>query len=132
MTANTVATKLVYAVDAIGSLGLGGLLIAFAAPLAVAVGPALPGLALLVVGIGLLPWAAFNLWIATRPGYPRQAATLNVFGDVAWIIATLALVILGGAGLTMLGTLGVVLVGIFVALVCAIKMLGLRRAAVAA
>jgi hypothetical protein len=132
MTANTLTTKLVYVVDAIGSLGLGVLLIAFAAPLAAGAGPTLPEMALLVVGIGLLPWAAFNLWIATRPTYPRPAVTLNVVGDLAWIVASLALVLAGGAGLTFLGTLGIMLVGLFVTAVCATKMLGLRQGALAA
>lgn len=132
MTANTLTTKLVYALDTFGSLGLGGLLMAFATPLAASAGPTLPAPALLLVGIGLMPWAAFNLWIATRPRYPRQAALVNIIGDVTWMVVSLALLGFGGAGLTALGMLGLVLVGLFVALVCTIKILGYRQPALAA
>ncbi len=123
-------TKLVYAVDALGSTALGILLIAFAGPLADLFGAGLPSIVLLVVGIGLLPWAAFNLWIARRPNYPRGAATLNVVGDIGWIVASIALVMM--APLTMLGVLAVAAVGAFVLAVCLAKAAGLKHAPLAA
>ena len=128
MTTNTLTTKLVYLVDALGSAALGLVLIAFAGPLAGLFGSALPATALLVVGIGLLPWAAFNLWIARRDGLPRSAATLNVVGDIGWIVASVALVALAGSALTLIGVLAVTAIGLFVALVCALKATGLRQA----
>lgn len=123
-------TKLVYAVDALGSAALGILLIVFAGPLADLFGPGLPATVLLIVGIGLLPWAGFNLWIARRPAYPRGAATLNVIGDIGWILASIALVLL--APLTALGVLAVTAIGAFVLAVCLTKAAGLRAAPLAA
>ena len=123
-------TRLVYAIDALGSAALGVLLIVFAGPLADLFGPGLPLPALLVVGAGLLPWAAFNLWIARRPHLPVGAATLNVAGDIGWILASLALVLL--APLTLLGVLAVAAVGAFVLAVCIVKAIGLRAAPIPA
>lgn len=123
-------TRTVYAVDALGSLALGILLMAFAGPLAELFGPGLPAMALLVVGIGLVPWAAFNLWIARRAGYPRAAATLNVIGDIGWIVASIGLVLT--ASLTTLGVLAVTAVGVFVLAVCITKAAGLRAPQLAA
>ena len=123
-------TKLVYAVDALGSAALGILLIVFAGPLADLFGVGLPATVLLIVGIGLLPWAAFNLWIARRETLPAAAATLNVIGDIGWILASIALVLM--APLTVLGILAVTAIGAFVLAVCITKAMGLRRAPLAA
>jgi hypothetical protein len=123
-------TKLVYVVDALGSAALGALLIAFAGPLADLFGPGLPSIVLLVVGIGLLPWAGFNLWIARRQSYPRGAATLNVIGDIGWIVASIALVMM--APLTLLGVVAVTAIGAFVLAVCLTKAAGLKRPLLAA
>lgn len=120
-------TKLVYLVDALGSAALGVLLVAFAGPLADLFGPALPATALQVVGVGLLPWAAFNLWIGRRASLPHAAARLNVIGDVAWILASIALVVLAQSNLTMLGVLAVAAVAAFVLAVCLTKAAGLRQ-----
>lgn len=128
MTANHITTRIVYAVDALGSLGLGALLIAFAAPAADAFGRSLPAAVLLTIGIGLIPWAAFNAWIASRPSLPAAAARLNMIGDLGWVLASLALLVAGGAGLTTLGMAAVIVIGAFVAAVGSIKAMGLKTA----
>lgn len=127
-----VTTRLVFAVDALGSAVLGILLVAFAGPLADLFGPVLPSLALLAVGIGLLPWAMFNLWIARTAHYPRGAIILNVVGDSAWVIASIALVLLAQGALTLPGVLAVTAIGLFVFTVCLVKSAGLRRPLLAA
>jgi hypothetical protein len=126
MTANLITTRIVYAVDAAGSLGLGALLIAFANPAAALFGPSLPAVVLLAIGIGLVPWAAFNAWIATRPDLPSGAARVNVAGDAAWVVASLALLLLASAGLTMLGAAAVIAIGLFVGAIGSTKAMGLR------
>ncbi len=118
-------TRLVYLVDALGSAALGVLLIVLADPLADLFGAGLPRIALLIVGVGLLPWAAFNLWIARRSVHPRGAANLNVIGDIGWIVASIALVLM--APLTALGVLAVTAIGAFVLAVCVTKLMGLRN-----
>jgi len=131
-TMTNLTTKHVFTLDALGSAALGILLAVFAGPLADLFGPALPSTVLLVVGIGLLPWAAFNLSIARAERYPRGAVILNVVGDSAWVIASVALVILAPGALTMLGILAVTAVGLFVLAVGITKSAGLRRPLLAA
>ena len=105
-------------------LGLG--LAAFAGPVADNAGTALPELILRVVGLGLLPWAAFNLWIARQPQLPAAAVTLNIVGDTAWVLASLAVLMLLGQAFTLLGIVGFVAVTAFVAVIGFGKTLGLR------
>jgi hypothetical protein len=131
-TMTNLTTKHVFTFDALGSAALGILLAVFAGPLADLFGPALPSTALLVVGIGLLPWAAFNLWIARSSRYPRNAVVLNVIGDAAWVLASLALVLFAPGGLTVLGLLAVIAVGLFVLAVGLTKSAGLRSPMLAA
>jgi len=131
-TMTNLTTKHVFTLDALGSAALGMLLAVFAGPLADLFGPALPSAALLVVGVGLLPWAAFNLWIARSPRYPRGAVLLNVIGDATWVLASLAVVLLAPGTLTLLGILAVTAVGLFVLAVGLTKSAGFRSPMLAA
>jgi hypothetical protein len=119
--------RAIYLADAVGSLALGLGLAAFAAPLASAAGSAMPTTVMLAVGLGLVPWAAFNAWIGLRASYPAAAARANVAGDALWVVASLALLAFAGPGLT---TAAVAVVGglaAVVAVIGATKASGLRR-----
>lgn len=97
----------VYGFDALGSLVFGVALLFAATPLTELAGWAMPSEFLWVLGLLLLPWAAFNLWLARNNRPPKLAVTANIVGDVIWVGGTVALLVihatgLSGAGLTLL------------------------------
>jgi hypothetical protein len=124
--------RAIYLADAAGSLALAVGMAAFAVPLEAAAGSAMPAGIILVVGLGLLPWAGFNAWIGLRGTYPTGAARVNVAGDALWVIASLALLVLAGPGLTSMGAAIVGMLAAAVAIIGAVKATGLRRAPAAA
>jgi hypothetical protein len=107
----------VYGFDAVGSAVMGGALLLTAAPLTVLAGWALPPAFLWTIGLLLLPWAAFNAWIA-RKSRPAPALVMaNITADIGWIAGTAALVAihapaLSGPGLAMLVGQGVAVGGV--------------------
>lgn len=95
--------------------GAGGILaIAFAQPLAALTGIE-PPLALIIVGIGLLDYAALLLWGSTRPHPPTRIATTAIILNVLWIIGSIALLLGGWLPLTAVGKWLIVLLAFLVA-----------------
>lgn len=108
---------IVYGVDALVSTAMGLALLAWAGPLTQLAGWAMPPDLLWIIGLLLLPWAAFNAWIARSARPPRVAVTANIVGDVAWIAGTVALLAihaasLSGPGLALLAGQGIAVVGV--------------------
>lgn len=124
--------RAIYLADAMSSLALGLGLTVFAAPLAAAAGSAMPASVLLAIGLGLLPWAAFNAWIGLRPVFPAGAARMNVAGDALWVVASLTLLAFAGSGLTTAAVMVVGLLAAGVAVIGLVKAIGLRRPAATA
>ena len=85
--------QLLLAVDAATCAGMGTLLLAAAAPVASLT--ALPQPLLSGAGAVLLPIAAFMAWFARARAVPRWAATIIVLGNAGWVLASVALPILG-------------------------------------
>lgn len=121
---------LVYFVDALGSLAMGAALLVAADQLTALAAWAMPSSFLWIIGLLLLPWAAYNAWIArsARPAGPVVAA--NIIGDIVWIAGTAVLVAIHATGLSGLGLALLVGQGIAVGGVLALKLAG-RRALVA-
>ncbi len=46
----------------------------------------LPQTMLLLVGIALIPWVAFLLWVATRPALPRSAVWAVIVLNLVWVL----------------------------------------------
>jgi hypothetical protein len=96
-----------------------------AATLAPATG--LPQGLLVAVGVGLIPWVAFLLWMATRPAVPAAAVWGVIVLNLAWVVACVAVAFglgfepttmgVGFAAVTALGTL----------LLAELQFVGLRR-----
>lgn len=123
----TINTKLIYLFDAAGSGALGLALALFADPIAAFLGSALPPAALFWVGICLLPWSAFNLYIGERKAFPRRAALVNVTGDGLWVLVSVAIVLTASAQFTQVGLILFTALIVAVAVIGASKALGLRR-----
>lgn len=115
---------LVYFVDALGSLAMGAGLLVAAGQLTALAGWAMPSAFLSIIGFLLLPWAAFNLWIARSARPARVAVAVNIIGDVGWVAGTAVLVAIHATGLTGLGLALLVGQGIAVGGVLALKLAG--------
>ncbi len=107
----------IYGFDALGSLALGAALLYAATPLTALAGWALPPAFLWIIGLLLLPWAAFNVWIARKARPAPAFVVANIVGDIGWVVGTAALVAihaptLSGPGLALLVGQGVAVGGV--------------------
>jgi hypothetical protein len=106
-----------------GALGLAGL--AAAPLLSGLLGPPAP----VLVGTGafLVVFAGGLLVLASRPEIPRPAALTVVVGNAAWVLGSVAAVVLGWEALTGLGVAVVLAQAAAVAVFADLQWLGLRR-----
>ena len=114
----------IYGFDALGSLALGMALVVTATPLTGLAGWALPPAFLWIIGLLLLPWAAFNLWIARKARPAPGLVAANIIGDIAWIGGTAALAAIHAPTLSGLGLAMLVGQGVAVGGVLLLKLLG--------
>ena len=118
--------RLVYAVDAFASAAMGVALLAVAEPLTELAGWSLPAGFLWTIGLLLLPWAAFNAWVARTARPARAVIRGNIAGDIAWVLGSATLVLLHAPGLSLIGLALLVGQGMAVAGVLAVKLAGAR------
>lgn len=120
---------LVYGLDAIVSAAMGIALLVLAEPLTQLAGWSLPAGFLWTIGLLLLPWAVFNAWIA-RTGHPATGVVRgNIAGDAAWVVGSIALILLHAPSLTTIGLVLLAGQGIAVAGVLMLKLAGARALA---
>lgn len=120
---------LVYGVDAIVSAAMGVTLLATAEPLTQLLGWTMPAGFLWTIGLLLLPWAAFNAWIARTHRPARAAVRGNISGDAFWVVASIGLILLHMPSLSTIGLALLVGQAIAVAGVVALKLAGVRALA---
>ena len=107
--------------------GSTGLLLALAAgPLADLLG--LSTTLLRTTGVILLPFAAFVLWLATRPTISRRLVWALIATNALWTIDSVALLLTGWVDPTTLGVAFVIGQALVVAAFAEMQYLGLRRA----
>ena len=87
--------------DATASGAMGMLLIVGAGPLETLLG--LPASLLRAVGLFLIPFAAFLLWLARRADVLRGLVRTVVIGNVLWVLASLLLLVSGWVSPTRVG-----------------------------
>lgn len=106
--------------DAATCVAMGLLLVAGAEPLAKLL--SLPKPLLTYAGAALLPVAAFIVWVATRTRPNVPATWFVIVGNVAWVLASFALLVSGWVSPSALGEVFVgaqaVAVAIFAAVEC--------------
>ena len=117
----------IYAADAVGSLVFGIALLFTATQVTELAGWNMPSSFLRTVGLLLLPWAAFNLWIGRAPRPPRAAVIANIAGDTIWVTLSAALVAIHMTSLSAIGLAMLAGQGIAVTGVLALKLLGARN-----
>ncbi len=78
-----------------------------------------------LLGVGLLPWAAFAWW-ASR-SLARWAAMAVIAGDIAWVVGAIIVVLGMSDEMTPQGVWGLVVVSVAVAAFGIVQTIGLRR-----
>ena len=111
--------------DAILCAGFGALLTVAAGPLGDWFG--LPTTLLRSVGIGLLPWAAFVAYAATRPQLSGLPTWTVIAGNTAWLVASTALLLSGQVDPTALGYAFVIATALLVAVIVETQFMAVRR-----
>jgi hypothetical protein len=107
--------------------GLSGLIAALAAvPLATFIGLPSP-IILIVLGLGLMGYAALLYRMATRQPLSRNAALFAVAADIAWVAGSILLLLLGWPPFTTAGKWLVAILADIVAVFAVVQFIGLRR-----
>src|SRR5690349_10006559 len=104
MTAHTLPNldpRFIYLADTVVSAVMGLALIVAAEPLTRLAGWGMPSSFFSILGVLLLPWAAFNFWVARRP-QPILVRS-NIVGDAIWVLGTVWLVSANMTSLTSAG-----------------------------
>ncbi len=107
--------------------GVSGLGMTLAAgPLASLMGLPSP-LILIVVGLGVLGYAAIVFRISTRPSISRGEAIFTVIADSSWVVVSLVLLLTGWVPFTLAGKWIVAIAADIVAVFALLQFVGLRR-----
>jgi len=107
--------------------GIGGILsIILAQPLAVLTGLRPPAV-LVILGVGLLGYAALLLWTTARPPIDRRLAITAIVLNEVWVLASVAILLSGWPPLTTAGKWLIGLVAIVVADFSLWQFIALRR-----
>ena len=88
---------------------------------------ALPAPLLRYAGFSLLPFAALVLYLAKRDVLPRGGVWTVIALNAAWVIASAALLLIGGVEPTALGYAFVIVQAVAVAGLAEMQYMGLRR-----
>lgn len=112
--------------DAVSCLAIGGALALGAGLVADWLG--LPAALLRAAGLVLLPFAAFVLFVASRPILSRSAVWLIIACNAVWVVGSAVLLIGGFAAPTALGIAFVITQAVVVAIVAELEAMGLRAA----
>ena len=112
-------------VDAIASGSMGLAFAGASGPISVLLG--LPAPVLFWVGLFLVGYAGFLIWLARRPNLPRSLVAAVVVGNLLWVVGSLALLPSGLVAPTGLGVAVVLGQAVAVAGFAAMEYGGLRQ-----
>jgi hypothetical protein len=104
----------------------GVVLIAGAKPLASLTGVDAPAI-LALVGVGLLAYAAFLLWVAVQEPLNRRLVLTATILDTAWVIDSAVILLTGWLPLTTAGKWAIALVAEVVAIFAGLQFYGVWR-----
>jgi len=116
----------VLAIDAIISGAFAMTLLIAASPLAQRFG--LPAPLLSNVGLILLPWVAWNAWLARQTDPPRTQIWAVIGINILWIIDSALLLLSGWVQPTVHGIAFIIAQAIAVGVVAELQFIGVRRA----
>ena len=87
----------------------------------------LPSRFLVMVGAPLIPYAALVAWLGTRATTSPSVIRLVVFSNLAWVVASVALLVSRVFEPTLLGVVFVSVQAVAVAFFAELQFVGLRR-----
>jgi len=90
----------------------------------------LPEMLLLSAGVALLPYAAYLIWLATRPRVPRLAVWVPIVLNLIWAVDCGLVLFGGGVQPTALGEAFIALQVITVLVSAELEFVGLRACAI--
>lgn len=122
--ANSTFLRRVLLLDATASGGMGALFLLATGLLGSLLG--LPSALLRGVGLFLIPFAAFLLWLARRAGELQRVVQVIAAGNVLWIVGSVLLLSSGRVNPTPFGTAFVVLQAVVVAVFAYLETKGVR------
>jgi hypothetical protein len=112
--------------DAAVSAAVGALMALGAGALASLLG--LPAPLLTIAGVALFPYAAYLVWLATRPAVPSAAVWVPIVLNVVWALDCVLVLFAAGLHPTGLGEAFVVVQIVTVLAFAELEFIGLRRA----
>ena len=112
--------------DALVSAAVGAVMALGAAALQSLLG--ISSTVLLLAGLTLFPYAAYLLWLATRPAVPRAAVWVPIVLNVMWAAECLAFAFATSPPPTLLGEAFIAVQVITVLAFAELEFIGLRRA----
>ena len=125
---NRIPLSATFLADGVFSLLAAAVCIFFAGPLATLSGPDVSPSIFTAVGIGLFGWGLFHIAAGRSNGGPSSlAARISMIGDILWIAASVAILLLAGTMLTGAGIALVVIAMITVADILLLKAKGFGR-----
>jgi hypothetical protein len=99
--------------DAIFSTASAGLLVGLSGPVSALMGLADYRLAMVILGLGLLPWAWAH-WMLARQNSPKRQVKMLVWGDAAWVLASAEFLYFFQETLTSFGFWSIIAVAVIV------------------
>jgi hypothetical protein len=116
--------------DAATSAAVGAFMAGVAGPLQRLTG--LPASVLVGAGVALFPYAAYLVWLATRPGVPRAAVWAPIALNVLWAIDCALLAFFAGLEPSAYGLAFLAVQAATVLVFAELELVGLRRCAIVA
>lgn len=113
--------------DALVSAAVGAVMAAAATPIEALT--RLPAGLLAPAGLALLPYAAYLVWLATRPAVPAMAVAVPIGLNLLWAVDCAWLAFAGPVSPTSLGLAFLGVQAVTVVLFAELEFTGLRRAA---
>ena len=115
LVADALVSAVVGAVMALGANALQGLL-------------NIPSALLMPAGLALFPYAAYLLWLATRPAVPRAAVRVPIVLNLLWAIECMLFAVNANPSPTLLGEAFIASQVMAVLAFAGLEFIGLRRA----
>ena len=81
----------------------------------------------MLLGLGLLVWAAFAFWLSTRPKLSRGLVFTIIEGNLLWVVGSVILLMAGWLPFSTSGKWTVAIVADIVGLLAVLQYVGWRR-----
>lgn len=81
----------------------------------------------MLLGLGMLAWAAFAFWISTRPKLSRGLVFTIIEGNLLWVVGSVILLMAGWLPFSSSGKWTVAIVADIVGLLAVLQYVGWRR-----